>query len=975
TNNQVYSFSVSGQDLAGNAGAYAAISVTSDFNYPTITISTPMAGANAFYGPARVMTTLRGNSADSPAGIVPPLLAQISNISESGAVKPKWDGSQWSVVDSTWMAVTALLPWTFSSPAWPENKRFQVELTGLDAAGNSVPPGTYTRDFIYDVNKPSSSIAGLAASGFRNPSQIAGLSGRALDWVNDTLTQDYSGLLPDGVEIQIVDPSGNTYSGSGWGGPGNWRKAVFTEDDFISDGLLGDIIQTADWSYPRAPDTWPSALTEKSTYTVRVRAMDRSLNLENYVQASFCYDASAPTATVTMPGNFAYTALPVISGGVLEEVSALNPVDGVQLVVQRVSDLNYWNGASWDGAFNPVNHWKNATSFGGGNWSYADANLDSDFNNLFGENAALQFRIYVRAKDVTGNISRPDPAPSNPNVTFTIDPIVPTSKVTAPSSGTYLNATISAIDGTASDWSSGVPSGLNNVRVRVSRLNSVDTREYYNWTFDSWSTNQANWLFQTVDAALDPWTKSIPGSAFTGANTGDGYRFEIQSEARDNTQPVNGGPNLEVAYATSTFVIDFSTPLVHISSPAHQGFFSVMPSVYGTASDPAGPGGLAGGLVSIEYELIDIDRSPVQYWNFNTLAWQPGYVSSVTAPSAGWSRTALPVANPLAANSWAVGRSSATFALRLKATDRAGNYAAFHLNRSTFTLDIQEPDSKVSIPAVEDGSLQTLAAISGTADDATSGVRSVRLRIQQDTAQSDCVAPANNGQYWNGSSWQAGSVWLPVDSYDGFSKGWTFASAGVVFKPQCFYVINSSAADVADNGESSFGSRRFKFTPPPAVTRIAVPGNLRYQKALTVISGTANSDAKSLALEIRRLSDNYYWNFASQAWQGTAVSTAGLSHTAGNWSYDWNLPVLTHNSSYTLRSVGTNFSDVQELSPVTVQIYYDTQPPDPSVTLPAAAAAAIGLIARLLPWRSLRLSGHDDAVIVLGMLEIALPRH
>ncbi|HBE88216.1 MAG TPA: hypothetical protein DDW67_03650 [Elusimicrobia bacterium] len=377
---------------------------------------------------------------------------------------------------------------------------------------------------------------------------------------------------------------------------------------------------------------------------------------------------------------------------------------------------------------------------------------------------------------------------------------------------------------------------------------------------------------------------------------------------------------------------------MHIATPAHQSFFSVMPSLSGTAADPAGPGGLAAGLVSIEYELIDIDRSPVQYWNFNTLAWQPGYISSVTAPASNWSRTALPVNNPLAANSWAVGRSSATFALRVKASDGAGNYSAFSLNRSTFTLDIQEPDSRVSVPAVENGSLQSLAAISGTADDATSGVKSVRLRIQQDTAQTDCVDPANNGQHWNGSAWQAASVWLPVDSYDGFSKNWAYGSAGVVFKPQCFYVISSSAADVADNGESTFGSRRFKFTPPPAVTRILVPGNLRYQKELTILSGTANTDAKSLALEIRRLSDNHYWNFAAQAWQETAVSTAGLSHTAGNWSYDWNLPALTHNSSYTLRSIGTNFSDVQELTPLTVQIYYDTQPPSPSVELPDAAA-------------------------------------
>ncbi|HBE87556.1 MAG TPA: hypothetical protein DDW67_00235, partial [Elusimicrobia bacterium] len=599
TNNQVYNFSISGQDLAGNSGAYAAIAVTSDFNYPTITISTPMAGNSAFYGASRAIVTLRGDSDDSPAGIVPPLFAQVSNISEPGAVKPKWDGSQWSVVDSTRMAVAGLLPWTFSSPAWPENKRFRVELSGLDAAGNSVPDGTYTRDFIYDVNRPSSSIIGLGAAGFRNPSQIATLSGTAMDWVHYTSTQAYSGLLPDGIQVQVINPAGLYYSGSAFGGDEYWRTAVFTADPLAQfmDPVFGvNIVQSAGWTYPKAPDTWPPALVEGSTYTVRVRAMDRSLNLENYVQASFCYDASAPTATVTMPGDFAYKAMTAISGTVLEAVSALDPVSGVQIAVQRDSDENWWNGTGWDPplSFSAAAHWRNATSAASGGWEYADAGLNAEFANLLADNEAQRFRVYVRARDVTGNVSRPDAAPASPDSLFTVDPIIPRSMVTAPPVAAYLNAPIASITGTASDWSWGFPSGLNSVRMRFSRLDSGGTRSYYNWASNNWSLSQSYWTFQSVNAGLlDPWEKSIPSTAFTGANSGDGYRFEIQSESRDNTQSANGGPNIEVAYATSTFVIDFSTPAVHIATPAHQSFFSVMPSLSGTAADPAGPGGLA----------------------------------------------------------------------------------------------------------------------------------------------------------------------------------------------------------------------------------------------------------------------------------------------------------------------------------------------------------------------------------------------
>ncbi|MCK5583061.1 MAG: hypothetical protein KAI33_04690, partial [Elusimicrobiales bacterium] len=180
--------------------------------------------------------------------------------------------------------------------------------------------------------------------------------------------------------------------------------------------------------------------------------------------------------------------------------------------------------------------------------------------------------------------------------------------------------------------------------------------------------------------------------------------------------------------------------------------------------------------------------------------------------------------------------------------------------------------------------------------------------------------------------------WHGVGSYNWGTNAWSFDSSGIDFKPQCFYIAKTSAVDNASNSESSFGSRRFKFTPPPAITGITVPLNLKYYKNLTVINGTANGDTQKLALEIRRLSDDYYWNFDTSGWQSAEVSTGSIFPSGGTWIYDISLPGFINYSSYTMRSIGTNLSNVDEAAPVTIQVFFDTTEPNAAVDIPDAAS-------------------------------------
>ena len=488
--------------------------------------------------------------------------------------------------------------------------------------------------------------------------------------------------------------------------------------------------------------------------------------------------------------------------------------------------------------------------------------------------------------------------------------------------------------------------------MRLSRLDSGGARTYYRWGVNTWTSSPGDWIF--VDAAVaHPWSITIPANALNNTNPGDGYRYEVQSAATDNTQSANGGPNTEVLYATSTFILDYSTPTALIQYPADQTTQRLISSLSGIAADPVEGGGIPSGLASIYFELIDTDRNPNKYWNGS--AWQTAYSSNAITALENWtiSAASLPVNSPVsAADSWAVGRSSATFLLMLKVSDRAGNYSNFGLNYSTFTLDVMIPDSIITSPPTENGFYLEVSSIAGTAADYPVGISSVQISIMQSPPQDgDCTFTGQDNFFWNGSFWEnsAAPRWLGVQQFaPGNTATWNYDASLIPFNAYCYYVIKSSASDTVGNGEETWGSRRFKFMPPPAATRVVLPAHDEYYKGLSLVSGTANLNTKRLELEIRQLSDNYYWNFGLEDWQA-AVSSISIIPTGMPrvWSQVSSLPPLFSGSSYTFRSVGISFSNVYETGPATNRIYFDTDTPKALVQLPAAAQVYYNTLPRL----------------------------
>ncbi|HOJ86578.1 MAG TPA: Ig-like domain repeat protein, partial [Elusimicrobiales bacterium] len=941
-NNKEYWMGIYGTDKAGNVETLKTIKVTSDFNYPTIVISTPMSGSNAFYGTNRTINPINGQGADTPAGIVPPIKIQITNVSESGAVKPKWDGNIWSVVDSTYVGVNNINPWDYSVSNWVNNKKYRLDVWSVDYAGNQTPDGAYRRFFIYDVNKPSSSITSFN-SGFRKLIDISTITGNSIDWVLNASTESMSGIKPNGIFIQIADNSGKTFNGSGFVSGDNWRAVSTVSVVGVADANIGATIYSSmTWRYPgNTGDLWPATLelSEGTTYYVRVRAVDRSENLENYIEKSFIYDNTPPTVGVSTPSDAkAYTSLPYISGTVSEPISYL-PSDGVQVLIQRDADGAYWNGTGWDGTYNYSSHWKNATEIYQSSWVYTDSNLSTYFNSLSG---ALRFKVFVRAKDIANNLNIPDtPAPSSGYNLFTIDKWAPVSITTYPALGNgstfYYNYPINNIAGTANEYESGYPSGVGEVYVKIIRKDKNEVPCYYNLLNNDWVNTDQGWLNRNLGTVND-WIRTISDTAFKGSNTGNcypsvdkgnGFRFEVISYAKDNTEPFFGGPNVETVYSTATFIIDYSTPIGTVND--NNTYFKTKTQISGTASDPEIGGEVISGLNNVVIDLKDMERN--KYWNFNSLTWSDTYVSTaITSNLSNWLITALPL-NDNSANSWSVGRGSATFELRARVNDKAGNYLDFNLNKSTFTLDIIIPTSTVTYPDVENGSFLPFAQITGTADDFTSGISTVQIRIQQDTTQGgDCVAPAYNGQYFNGNGFQSLELWLGVSSYNSGTKQWIYNIDPTKLNPLCYYIIKSSAADNVGNAQSVYGSRRFKFAPPPSFTSITQPPNNSYRKQISNIVGTANPDTKSVNVYIKRNSDSWWWNY-SGSFTATKISTS-VTPSGGAWTYSASLPNFVDGSSYTFISEGINFYNVPEASPLENIVFFDTTPPAVSITTP-----------------------------------------
>ncbi|MEK7214370.1 MAG: hypothetical protein AAB289_02085, partial [Chloroflexota bacterium] len=325
-----------------------------------------------------------------------------------------------------------------------------------------------------------------------------------------------------------------------------------------------------------------------------------------------------------------------------------------------------------------------------------------------------RYQIFLAGTDQADNINRSTTTPpgaTGENFTFTIDHYAPVSVSTWPAAAN-TRGPVMPLAGTAEDVGNTDSAGLGNVGIKVLRLNSAGATDY--WDFAGvWQLGLLPPSFTPVFSliggsgnSLAAWlstTTTLPEAEFL-----EGYRYHIVSQTWDLSNPIN----YQVPPSTYVFIVDRTTPTMTIATPQHLSYFNVLSSLSGTVSNTAPNGGVPSPLDFIQLELSDTDRSPNQFWNFNTQVWQGAAISTTIAGTTSWSMAAgfLPVNTPPgAANSWAVGRTSATFVLRARAADLTGNTTSFAMYQSTFTLDRVDPDSDITLPVTENGDVTSVA--------------------------------------------------------------------------------------------------------------------------------------------------------------------------------------------------------------------------------------------------------------------------
>ncbi len=203
-----------------------------------------------------------------------------------------------------------------------------------------------------------------------------------------------------------------------------WNGASFSSNSESFVSASG----TASWSaaFPA------SNFQADGSYTVHARATDNAGNVESGPTATFTYDHTAPTSTISFPTAAAsYNASSWNAGALIAGTASDTGGAGLQkeeVSIRQGSGL-YWGGAS----FNSVSEFF-VTATGTSSWSTAfpASNFPADGS----------YTVHARATDNAGNVE------SGPTATFIIDNAAPTSTIRFPASGGLYNA---------ASWNAGAP--------------------------------------------------------------------------------------------------------------------------------------------------------------------------------------------------------------------------------------------------------------------------------------------------------------------------------------------------------------------------------------------------------------------------------------------------------------------------------------------------------------------------------------
>src|SRR5262249_34473970 len=203
-------------------------------------------------------------------------------------------------------------------------------------------------------------------------------------------------------------------------------------------------------------------------------------------------------------------------------------------------------------------------------------------------------------------------------------------------------------------------------------------------------------------------------------------------------------------------------------------------------------------------------------------------------------------------------------------------------NAKDLVVDTTAPLVGISTPA-NTSFQKTVAAITGTASDATSGVTGVTLTLQK---------PGNANGYWNGSSFTgtSGTATVFTASNTGIAfSTWSANVSTVTFADGQQYDVNMTATDAATNSGTATTSFTFDTTAPAVA--VTGPAGSSFVNAVSAITGTSRDATAGVtggSVTLQKHGDaSGYWNgsaFTGTSGTATVFSASNTGTAFSTWS-------------------------------------------------------------------------------------------
>ncbi|MEA2081451.1 MAG: hypothetical protein U9O97_01745, partial [Elusimicrobiota bacterium] len=630
------------------------------------------------------------------------------------------------------------------------------------------------------------------------------------------------------------------------------------------------------WSYDSSSVVWDS---DNSLYRLKSKAKNSYGGIESVGSGiQFRFDGEPPVITSTVPVNNLYSAKAFNFSGTCSDNSSsygygVKTAGGITLRIYAVNVSKEWH--------DDVNQWVEGeywcVATGSTSWNYSIAASSWNENQ--------HYQTIVRAEDQGGNFST---VWSTTNFTYDLyaaSPEKPDSKVTDPVDGEYRGSQWlenTGIHGTASDNTRGGLDIGNDWGIQYAIRRQSDNYWYdigipgFKDTGNAPCWNAVNAANMTETSATD-WSETLTADwvrTLSATEFDNGVSYDVISICRDITESAYGGPNYEIVYETSTFIMDKGEPSSVIQEPSLSHYQDIN-TISGTSADSLSDVKETGG-VNIRVSYTEGTNT---YYLLSSNLWDSVPNIShwlVCSGSHTWSY-----------NSSAVAWSDAVdYKVEVRAEDNAQNQQTTFPDK-TFKCDLSAPDSALTNP--ESGQLYRRGfptMIQGTAVDVSSTVAKVYLKIKEKSAD----------VYWseNLNNWVAYST-VCAASYS--APNWSYDSdtEGVAWADGTEYSLIPYAFDFPDNSGDGT-SRDFTWDVKIPTSAVTTPSNAAFLNSLLTIQGTG-ADATGLIDKIYvgiKDTVNLKWWDGTNQWGAEKWNVAwDGSEPAPSWSY--NMP---HSTAY-----------------------------------------------------------------------------